>query len=64
MVVVPSGLATAHLVDEQGSYHALEQIVLSAKRLLESLEPACSAAPLHPACAYDRVRPFLRLARF
>ena len=63
-VVAPSGPATAQLVDEQGSFHALEEIALRAKRLLKSLEPACSAAQLHPACAYDRVMPFLSLTCF
>ena len=57
-ILMPSGLATVQLADEQGSPHALEQIVLRAKCVLKSLEPACSAAQLHRACVHDRVMPF------
>ena len=59
--LVPSAWATAQLGDEQGSLQALEEIVLRARHVLKSLEPACNAAQLHPAFPCDTVMPFLIL---
>ena len=54
----PSSAARAHLFAEQGQcgkHDALEEILLSAKRVLRSLE---LAVDLHAAHVHDRVMPF------